>query len=152
KALGTVDKDLRSMYTEYTLAATNLAHSASDLLRYRVTVGRAIEAQSQKEFERISASLPDQRARIIQMVEQYSQASHGLLPSGSRGDQDLQGFRRSLQAYFASADRTIAYLIQQWAASTPAEAAALRLQAESNTAENAGPRLVEASDALERLL
>lgn len=152
KALGIVDQDLRSMYTEYTLAATNLAHSASDLLRYRVTIGRAIEAQNQREFERLSASLPDQRSRILQSVERYAQAGRGLLRSGSRGDQDLQGFRRSLQAYFTAADQTMFYLTQLWTATSPGDAAALRQQAEWHAAENSGPKLVDASDALERLL
>jgi hypothetical protein len=151
-ALGVVDQELRSMYTEYTLAATNLAHSSSDLLRYRITITRAIEATTQKEFDRIAASLPDQRARILNAVGRYAEAGRGILKRGSRGDQDLEGFQRSLEAYFASADQTRALLAHLWHSSSPAEAAALRRQAELHAAEDAGPKLVEASEALERLL
>lgn len=152
KALGVVDQELRSMYTEYTLAATNLAHTSTDLLRYRVTIQRAIEAPSRKEFERIAASLPDQRNRLMKAVEGYAEAAKGVLRRGSRGDQDLQAFRRSLQTYFTSADQTIAYLVQLWDATGQNEVVALRRQAEWHAAENAGPKLVDASDALERLL
>ena len=152
KALGIVNQDLRSMYTEYTLAATNLAHTASDLLRYRVTVGRAMEAPTQKEFERIAASLPDQRSRVLQAVDRYAEAGKSVLRSGSRGEQDLQAYRRSLAAYFTSADQIISYQVQLWQATSPTEEAALRRQAELYAAENAGPKLVDASDALERLL
>jgi hypothetical protein len=152
KALAVVDQDLRSMYTEYTLAATNLAHTSSDLLRYRITITRAIEATTQKEFDRIAASLPDQRARILNAVGRYAEAGRGVLKRGSRGDQDLEGFQRSLEAYFASADQTKVLLIKLWSANTLKEAEEFRRQAELHAAENAGPKLVDASDALERLL
>jgi len=153
QALGRVDQDLRIMYTEYTLAATNLAHTSSDLLRYRVTIVRAIEAPSQKEFEHITASLPDQRARVQGAIERYAQASRHVRASGGHGaEQDLQALRGSLDAYFAAADRTASLLVRLWQATSPGEAAALRHQAELHAADNAGPKLVAASDALERLL
>jgi len=151
KALGVVDQDLRNMYTEYTLAAANLAHISSDLLRYRVTVVRSIEALSQKDFERIAKSLPDQRARVLQAVDRYAEASRKFLLTGSRLDQDLKGLRRSLEEYFATTDQTLALLKRLWQAN-PNDVAAIRHQAELNAAENAGPKLVETSNALERLL
>lgn len=152
KALGIVDQDLRNMYTEYTVAAANLAHTSSDLLRYRVTVVRSIEAASQKDFERISKSLPDQRARVLQAVDRYAEASRQYLRTGSRVDLDLRGLRHSLEGYFTATDQTTALLVRLWQASSPGEAMEFRRQAELHAAENAGPRLVEASDALERLL
>jgi len=69
RALSQVDQDLRIMYTEYTLAATDLAHISADIIRYRTTVIRALEAPSKKEFERITGSLPDQRARIQHAID-----------------------------------------------------------------------------------
>ena len=140
------------MYTEYTLAATNLAHTSSDLLRYRVTILRAIGAPTQKDFEHITASLPDQRARVQLAIEQYAEANHRVAQDHPKGDQDLQALRRSLDAYFAAADQTRDLLVRLWQATSPGEAAALRHQAEMHAAENAGPKLVEASNALERLL
>lgn len=64
RALSQVDQDLRIMYTEYTLGATDLAHISADIMRFRTTIIRALEAPIKKDFDRITASLPDQRARI----------------------------------------------------------------------------------------
>ena len=45
------------MYTEYTLGAADLAHISADVMRYRNTIIRALEAGSRKDFERITESL-----------------------------------------------------------------------------------------------
>ena len=79
-ALSRVDQDLRIMYTEYTLGAVDLAHISADVMRYRNTIIRALEAGSQKEFERITESLPGQRARVQLAVDRYAAAG----PGGSR--------------------------------------------------------------------
>jgi hypothetical protein len=152
QALGRVDQDLRILYTEYTLAATNLAHTSSDLLRYRVTILRAIQAPTQKDCERILGSLPEQQARVQLAIEHYADASRRVGGGHPIDERDLQALRGSLASYFAAADRTRDLLARRWQASTPGQAAELRHQAELHAAEHAGPRLVEASDALERLL
>jgi len=46
------------MYTEYTLGVTDLVHISADVMRYRNTIIRALEADRQKDFERITESLP----------------------------------------------------------------------------------------------
>ena len=56
-----VDQDLSVIYTEYTLAATDLGHLNGELIRYRTSVIRAIEADTKEEFHRILASLPQKR-------------------------------------------------------------------------------------------
>ena len=107
RALSQVDQDLRIMYTEYTLAATDLAHISADIIRYRTTVIRALEAPSKKEFERITGSLPDQRARIQHAIDRYAAASLRVSRSGRSEPQDLEAVRQSLDAYIAAANRTI---------------------------------------------
>jgi hypothetical protein len=139
------------MYTEYTVAATDLAHTSSDLLRYRVTILRAIEAPTQKEFERITASLPDQRARVYLAIERFAAASQRV-HTNRKDDTNLESLRASLDAYFSSAEQTTTLLIQLWKATSANRASELRDQAEIHAAEHAGPKLVEASDALDRLL
>ena len=64
QALSRVDQDLRIIYTEYQLGATDLAHISADVMRYPNTIIRALDADSRKDFERITESLPAQRARI----------------------------------------------------------------------------------------
>src|SRR5689334_20015455 len=41
-----VDQDLRVIYAEYTLAATDLGHLNGELIRYRTSVIRAIETDA----------------------------------------------------------------------------------------------------------
>jgi len=50
-----VDQELRVIYTEYTLAATNLEDIHGELIRYRTSVIRAVEADSREDVERIAA-------------------------------------------------------------------------------------------------
>ena len=73
--LSQVDQDLRVMYTEYTLGATDLAHIMADVMRYRTTVVRALEADNKKEFDRITAGLPELRAQIQHAIDRYAAAS-----------------------------------------------------------------------------
>jgi len=152
RALGEIDQDLRIMYTEYTLAATDLAHISADIIRYRTTVIRSLEAPSKKEFERITGSLPDQRARIQHAIDRYAAASLRVSRSGRSEPQDLEAVRQSLDAYIAAANRTINLLVQLWGAGSLEDAAALRTKAELQAADNAGPKLIQVSLALDRLL
>ena len=140
------------MYAEYTLGATDLAHISADVMRYRTTIGRSLEAPTQKDFERITKSLPDQRARIQHAVDRYAAATLRVSRSGRSEPQDIQAVRESLDAYFAAASRTIALLSQEWTAGSPREAAELRRKAEVQAADNSGPKLIQVSLALDRLL
>ncbi len=152
EALSEVDQDLRIMYTEYTLAAADLAHISADVLRYRTTIIRALEAGSKQEFEDITQSLPDLRSRIQHAVDRYAAASLRVSRSGRSEPQDLEAVRKSLDAYFSVASRTINMLSQLWEAPSPEQAATLRTQAELHAADNAGPKLIQVSLALDRLL
>lgn len=150
--LSQVDQDLRIIYTEYTLGATDLAHISADVIRYRTTIVRSLEAPTRKEFERITASLPDQHARIQHAVDRYAAASLRVSRSGRSEPQDIQAVRESLDAYFAAASRTIQLLSQVWIVGSPQEAAELRSKAELQAADNAGPKLIQVSLALDHLL
>ena len=151
-ALSQVDQDLRIIYTEYTLGAVDLAHISADVMRYRNTVLRAVEAQTKKDYDLITASLPDQRARIQHAVDRYAAASLRVSRSGRSEPEDIQAVRDSLDAYFSAASRTIALLNQLWAAATPQEATELRTKAEVHAAEIAGAKLIQVSLALDHLL
>jgi hypothetical protein len=152
QALSQIDQDLRLMYTEYTLGAADLAHISADIIRYRTTIIRAVEATSKKDFDRITLSLPELRARVQHAVDRYAGASLRVSRSGRSEPQDIQAVRESLDAYFSAASKTVTLLTRQWAATNPQEAAALRTQAEVHAADNAGPKLIQVSVALDRLL
>jgi hypothetical protein len=151
-ALSQIDGDLQIMYREYTLAAVDLAHISAEVLRYRVTIIAAIESSTKKEFEQLTTSLADHRARIQHAVDRYAAASLRVSRSGRSEPQDLQAVQQSLDAYFSAASKTITLVIQSWSAETPDAAAALRHQAELHAADNAGPKLIQVTLALDRLL
>ncbi|HSB46302.1 MAG TPA: MCP four helix bundle domain-containing protein [Nitrospira sp.] len=152
QALSRVDQDLRIMYTEYTLGAADLAHISADVMRYRNTIIRALEADSQKEYERITESLPGQRARIQLAVDRYAAAGLRVSRSGRSEPEDIEAVRRSLDQYFSVASTTIQLLTQEWTASSPSERERLRRKAEEHAADNAGPKMIQVSLALDRLL
>lgn len=151
-ALREIDENLRIMYTDYTLAATGLGHVSADVIRYRATVVRAVEAPTRKDFERISASLPDQRGRILKAVDHFAAATVTVSRNGRNEAPDLQETRNSLAAYFSADDETVALLIRMWQTTSREEAAALRNKAEVHLTDNAGPKLMQVSLALNGLI
>ena len=151
-ALSRVDQDLRIMYTEYTLGAVDLAHISADVMRYRNTIIRALEAANKKEFERITESLPAQRARVQLAVDRYAAAGLRVSRSGRSEPEDIEAVRKSLDQYFSAASTTIDLLSREWNASSPAERDRLRRKAEEHAADNAGPKMIQVSLALDRLL
>lgn len=152
QALSQIDQDLRIMYTEYTLGAADLAHISADVMRYRNTIIRALEADSRKEFERITESLPAQRARIQHAVDRYAAAGLRVSRSGRSEPEDIEAVRRSLDQYFSVASTTIQLLTQEWNAASPVEREALRRKAEAHASDNGGPKMIQVSLALDRLL
>ena len=151
-ALSRVDQDLRIMYTEYTLGAADLAHISADVMRYRNTIIRALEAGSRKDFERITESLPGQRARVQLAVDRYAAAGLRVSRSGRSEPEDIEAVRKSLDQYFSAASTTIDLLSREWNASSPSERDRLRRNAEEHAADNAGPKMIQVSLALDRLL
>lgn len=152
QALSQVDQDLRIMYTEYTLGAADLAHISADTMRYRNTIIRALEADSQKDFERITESLPVQRAKIQHAIDRYAAAGLRVSRSGRSEPEDIESVRRSLDQYFSAASTTVQLLTQEWTANSPAEREALRRKAEGHASDNAGPKMIQVSLTLDHLL
>lgn len=152
QALSQIDQDLRIMYTEYTLGAADLAHISADVMRYRNTIIRALQADSKKEYERITESLPAQRARIQHAVDRYAAAGLRVSRSGRSEPEDIEAVRRSLDQYFSVASTTEQLLTQEWNATSAAEREALRRKAEEHASDNAGPKMIQVSLALDRLL
>ena len=152
QALSQIDQDLRIMYTEYTLGAADLAHISADVMRYRNTIIRALQADDKKDFERITESLPTQRARIQHAVDRYAAAGLRVSRSGRSEPEDIEAVRRSLDQYFSVASTTVQLLTQEWNASSASEREALRRKAEEHASDNAGPKMIQVSLALDRLL
>ncbi len=150
-----VDQELRVIYTEYTLAATNLGHIHGELIRYRTSVIRAIEADSQEDFERIATSLPNKRARIDAAIDRFVKISQSTL-SGKGGNvkelTELRDVKASLASYIDSSHQTISLLEQRWLASSPVEAKRLRDKAERHAATDAGEKFIAITRELDQLV
>jgi uncharacterized protein YigA (DUF484 family) len=144
EALTQVDRDLRILYTEYTVAATDLAHVLADVMRYRTTIIRALEAPTQRDFERITASLPYQRTAIERTIDRFAEANR---KASARPEdlEELQAVRDSLAAYFGAASHTMTLLQDRWRAGRQSKA-------EQHVTDTAGVKLVQVTLAIDRLL
>lgn len=155
EALTKVDQDIRSIYAEYTLAATDLGHLNARLIRYRTTILRAIEADTKQQFESIAGSFPIQRGRIEGTLDRYLKASHKATSNPKVKTKEAEALielRAKLDEYFDASQVTQHIVKQMWETASPREIHRLRELAENNAAENAGPKLIEVSIALDRLL
>jgi len=154
-ALTRVDGDLRVIYTEYTLAATDLGHVNGELSRYRTAVLRAIEADTKEDYARIAASLPTMQIRIDAAIDRFVKASSEASSSkamDARELEELRAIREKLDAYIASSHRSIQLLEQRWQAVSPIEARRLRDKAELNAAKDSGTKFTGVTLELDRLL
>lgn len=151
QALSRIDQDLRIMYTEYTLGAADLAHISADVIRYRNTIIRSLEAEIRWSSS-ASPNLSRRNARIQHAVDRYAAAGLRVSRSGRSEEKDIQAVRESLDQYFHVAGKTIELVAQEWRAGSAKEAAELRRKAEIHAADNGGPKVMQVSLALDRLL
>jgi predicted nuclease with TOPRIM domain len=154
-SLSQVDQELRVIYAEYTLATTDLGHINAKLIRYRTTVLRAIEADSENDFESIVSALPIRRSHIEQSIERFIKAANSAASKGSgTADElrELQAVKARLADYMTTSQQTIQLLRRRWKETSPAEAKRLRDAAEENAAESAGEKFIAVTLELDRLL
>jgi hypothetical protein len=150
-----VDQDLRVIYAEYTLAATDLGHVNGELIRYRTSVIRAIEADTKEEFRRIADSLPQKRARIDQAIARFVKASNNA-PLGTSMDSreltELKAVQDKLEPYIASSQHTIQLMEERWQTTSQIEARQLRAEAERTAARDEGGKYISVTLELDRLV
>lgn len=153
--LQSIDQDLRVIYSEQTLAATDLGHIYADLIRYRTTILRSIEAGSREDFTRIRAPLSVIRARMAAAIERYIQATNNS-SAGARFDarelKELKEVEIRLNEYLESSNHTIVLINQMWDVTTSSEHERLRKKGERHIATVAGPKLIDVTIALDELL
>lgn len=153
--LTTVDQELRVLYAEYTLATTDLGHINAQLIRYRTSILRAIEADTQEDYRRIVDALPQKRNRIEQPLERFIRAT--LVAASMKSEAveelaELRAVKARVSEYMDTSDQTIQLLDQRWQTTSSLEARRLRDQAEANAAERAGEKFIAVTLELDRLL
>ena len=150
-----VDQDLRVIYAEYTLAATDLGHVNGELIRYRTSVIRAIESDAKEEFQRIVDSLPQKRARLNESIERFVEATNNA-SFGKRMDArqlaELKGVQEGIEAYMASSRHALKLMEQRWIITPDSEARHLQNEAKQYLAEDAGTKYMSVTMELDRLL
>jgi hypothetical protein len=150
-----VDREIRVIYAEYTLSATDLGHVNGELIRYRTSVIRAIESDTLKDFERIAASLPQKRARIEKAIERFIKASNTTsLGKGMNAEElrEVREVKAKLAQYITSSHRTIDLLEKRWRTASAIEARRLRDEAERNAAGDAGEKFIAITLEMDQLL
>jgi soluble cytochrome b562 len=139
-----VDQDLRVIYAEYTLAATDLGHVNGELIRYRTSVLRAIEASLQHKQERLDRAMK----RFIDATNEAS--------SGKRMDArelaEVKAVRERMDAYIASSDQAIKMMKQRWSVDANAEAQRLQNTAKHYWANDSTIKFNSVTVELDRLL
>lgn len=149
-----VDQDLRVIYAEYTLAATDLGHVNGELIRYRTSVIRAIEADTKEEFTRIVASLPQKHTRLNRAMERFVEATNASR-GGSMDARELTEFkavRESIEAYLTSSHRALTMMERRWNLPSGLEAQRLQDAARQYVAKETGAKFVNVTIELDRLL
>lgn len=85
-------------------------------------------------------------------MDRYAAAGLRVSPSGRIELEYIEAVRRSLDQYFSSASTTVQLLTQEWTAISATEREAIRRKAEVHATDNLGPKMIQVSLALDRLL
>jgi len=150
-----VDQDLRVIYAEYTLAATDLGHVNGELIRYRTSVIRAVEADTKEEFQRIVASLPQKQTRVNNAIERFVEATNDASfdrKMDARELAELKTVRERIDAYMASSHHALQLMEQRWKVVSPVEAQRLQDAAKQYLAKDAGTKYMSVTVEVDRLL
>lgn len=155
QTLTRVDQDLRIIYAEYTLAATDLGHVNGELIRYRTSVIRAIEADTKEDFQRIVASLPQKHTRLDKAIARFVEATNEA-SRGKRVDAgeltELKAVRKSIDAYMTSSQHALTMMERRWNLVSGAEARRLQNLARQYVATDTGTKFINVTIELDRLL
>jgi len=155
QTLTRVDQDLRIIYAEYTLAATDLGHVTGELIRYRTSVIRAIEADTKEDFQRIVASLPQKHTRLDKAIARFVEATNDA-SRGKRVDAgeltELKAVRKSIDAYMTSSQHALTMMERRWNLASGAEARRLQNLARQYVATDTGAKFINVTIELDRLL
>jgi chemoreceptor-like protein with four helix bundle sensory module len=150
-----VDQNLRVIYAEYTLAATDLGHVNGELIRYRTSVIRAIEADTKEEFQRIVASLPQKQTRVNNAIERFVEATNDASfekKMDARELAELKTVRERIDAYMASSHHALQLMEQRWKVVSRDEAQRLQDAAKQYLAKDAGTKYMSVTVEVDRLL
>ena len=152
QGLLSVRENLRIVYEDYTVAATDLARTSTSLARYRNRIDLVLAAVDQTAAEKPRVEIPAIKEAMLTSLGAYAATVLRVSKSGRDETKDLKAFREALDAYFPASEEILALAAQSWQAKTPAEAAQLMEKAKVYAPKQALPKFMAANNALDELL
>ncbi|MBN9517580.1 PAS domain S-box protein, partial [bacterium] len=144
--------NMRVVYSDYTVAGTDMARVSNALMRYRNNVILGLAAQDRATFDRFRAEQPGLKKEIQGSLTAYAATILRVSKSGRSEQQDLDAARKALDEYLVAAELSFSIGEEAWAERDPAKAEAARDRGKANAAHNAGPKLNATLVALDGLI
>ncbi|TKB59095.1 MAG: HAMP domain-containing protein [Nitrospira sp.] len=152
QGLLSVRENLRIVYEDYTVAATDLARTSTSLARYRNRIDLVLAAVDQTAAEKPRVEIPAIKEAMLTSLGAYAATVLRVSKSGRDEAKDLKAFREALDAYFPVSEEVLGLAAQSWQVRTSAEAAQLSEKAKVYNSKQALPKFMAANNALDELL
>ncbi|MGB4067975.1 MAG: MCP four helix bundle domain-containing protein, partial [Nitrospira sp.] len=152
QGLLSVRENLRIVYEDYTVAATDLARTSTSLARYRNRIDLVLAAVDQTAAEKPRVEIPAIKEAMLTSLGAYAATVLRVSKSGRDEAKDLKAFREALDAYFPVSEEVLGLAAQSWQVRTSAEAAQLSEKAKVYNSKQAFPKFMAANNALDELL
>lgn len=151
-ALSSLRENLRVVYADYTVAATDVAKAAAALAQYRNLGVVASGAKDQAECDRALREQMECSKTLSASMEAYAATVLRVSRSGRNESKDLDAFRTALKEYFEAAGEVSSTSRQAWDANTDEERVTLQNRARDLSLSKSGPALDKALAALRELV
>jgi methyl-accepting chemotaxis protein len=145
-------ENLRVVYEDYTVAGTDLAKAAGDLVRYRNTMIQAQFAKDRPSFEKYRGEMAEMRKQMTESLDKYATTTLRVSQKGRDEAKDLDTFRKKLAEFFPSSESLLDMVAQRWATSDEAEIQQRVELASAIGSDKVRPQLNAAIDSLDELV
>jgi methyl-accepting chemotaxis protein len=145
-------ENLRVVYEDYTVAGTDLAVAAGNLVRYRNTMIQAQFAKDRPTFEGFRSQLGEIRKHMTESLDKYAATVLRVSKKGRDETKDLAQFRGKLAEFFPTSEALLDLIAQRWATTDEATIKEKLDAAQTLAAEKVRPQLNAAVDALDELV
>jgi methyl-accepting chemotaxis protein len=145
-------ENLRVVYEDYTVAGTDLAKAAGNLVRYRNVMIQAQYAKDRQSFETYRAPLGDIHKSLNDALEKYAATKLRVSAKGRDEAKDLERFRGKVGEFFASSDALLEMVAERWTLTDEAAIDKQLVAIQAVAAEKIRPQLNAAIEALDELV
>jgi methyl-accepting chemotaxis protein len=145
-------ENLSVVYQDYTVAGTDLARMAGNLLRYRNLMIQSQFAKDRQSFESYRGELAETRKAIMEALDKYAATTLRVSQKGRDEANDLKQFRTKLEEYFPTSESVLSLLQERWATNDEALAQRKLGEAQALITDKARPQLTLALAALDEVV